>query len=58
MEHDMQTVAVRVAWIPLELKEPMNIVTVLDDNHMTETANISFFTIFCNLFSVGIKSGT
>jgi hypothetical protein len=25
---------------------------------MTETANISFFTIFCNLFSVGIKSGT
>jgi hypothetical protein len=31
---------------------------MLDDNHMTEAANISFFTVFYKLFSVNIKSGT
>jgi len=43
---------------PLDLKEPMTTVTMLDENHMTETANISFFTVFCKLFSMSIKNST
>jgi hypothetical protein len=46
-----------MSWIPVDLKEPMTIVGMLDDNHMTEVANISFFTIFYKLFSMNIKSG-
>jgi len=43
---------------PLDLKEPMTTVTMLDENYMTETANISFFTVFCKLFSMSIKNST
>jgi len=43
---------------PLDLKEPMTTVTTLDENYMTETANISFFTVFCKLFSMNIKNST
>jgi len=43
---------------PLDLKEPMTTVTTLDENYMTETANISFFTVFCKLFSMSIKNST
>jgi len=35
---------------PLDLKEPMTTVTMLDENYMTETANISFFTVFLSCF--------
>jgi hypothetical protein len=47
-----------VSSIPLDLKEPMTIVTKLDENYMTEAANISFFTVFCKLFSMSIKNST
>lgn len=53
---DRYMVGVNVSWIPLDLKEPMTIVAMLDDNHMTEAANTSFFTIFYKLFSMSIKS--
>jgi len=43
---------------PLDLKEPMTTVTMLDENYMTETANISFCTVFCKLLSMSIKNST